>query len=126
MIRLDHEGKDSSNGARGSSAKNDDVDIVWRLTRAPRLITLKCELARINWIPAVVKLDLAAEGELPLHRIADQTSKSPAELIADQLDALGIDPDATIDKAQQALSNSGGSKRRTDVAHALRLRKSRS
>jgi hypothetical protein len=32
-LRTDHSGKDTSKGQRGSSAKNDDVDLVWRLTR---------------------------------------------------------------------------------------------
>ena len=34
-VRLDHTGKDKSLGQRGSSAKNDDVDIVWELKRDP-------------------------------------------------------------------------------------------
>src|SRR5215207_7410755 len=31
--RADHSGKDPTKGARGTSAKNDDVDIVWQLNR---------------------------------------------------------------------------------------------
>ena len=37
--RLDHAGKDTTRGQRGSSAKNDDVDIVVNLTRTPTGIT---------------------------------------------------------------------------------------
>ena len=33
FMRLDHAGKDKARGQRGSSAKNDDVDIVWELSR---------------------------------------------------------------------------------------------
>ena len=33
FLRIDHAGKDLERGQRGTSAKNDDVDIVWRLNR---------------------------------------------------------------------------------------------
>ena len=33
-IRLDHMGKDAERGSRGSSAKSQDVDVVWEFTRA--------------------------------------------------------------------------------------------
>src|SRR5690606_37852942 len=32
-VRIDHAGKDIAKGQRGASAKNDDVDVVWRLSR---------------------------------------------------------------------------------------------
>lgn len=32
-VRLDHEGKNASNGARGGSAKRGDVDLVWHYTK---------------------------------------------------------------------------------------------
>lgn len=35
-IRLDHAGKDADRGQRGSSAKNADVDVVWRLTKTSK------------------------------------------------------------------------------------------
>ena len=31
VLRLDHQGKDGSSGQRGSSAKDGDVDTIWRL-----------------------------------------------------------------------------------------------
>jgi len=34
LLRLDHEGRDSTRGARGSSAKGDDVDVVYQLKRS--------------------------------------------------------------------------------------------
>lgn len=33
VVRIDHLGKDKSRGARGSSMKRDDVDLVWELSR---------------------------------------------------------------------------------------------
>ena len=34
VLRLDHPGKDESRGQRGSSAKDGDVDTIWRLAKA--------------------------------------------------------------------------------------------
>lgn len=48
-IRLDHEGKNSSSGARGGSAKRGDVDLVWRYSMIKRNETYKlaCEKNRL-------------------------------------------------------------------------------
>ena len=38
--RADNTGKDANRGARGISAKDDDVDIVWQLTRGDASLAL--------------------------------------------------------------------------------------
>lgn len=45
-VRLDHEGKNASAGARGGSAKRGDVDIVWRYTKKNGRFRLTCEKSR--------------------------------------------------------------------------------
>jgi hypothetical protein len=45
-VRLDHEGKNASAGARGGSAKRGDVDIVWHYTRKNSRFRLTCEKSR--------------------------------------------------------------------------------
>ena len=45
-VRLDHEGKNASAGARGGSAKRGDVDIVWHYTRKNGRFRLTCEKSR--------------------------------------------------------------------------------
>lgn len=40
VLRLDHQGHDSSKGARGSSAKRDDVDVAWIMKRSGNEVTL--------------------------------------------------------------------------------------
>jgi hypothetical protein len=40
VLRLDHQGHDSSKGARGSSAKRDDVDVAWIMKRTGNNVTL--------------------------------------------------------------------------------------
>ena len=59
-LRTDHSGKDTSKGQRGSSAKNDDVDLVWRLTRTDTKqgegVRLERTHSRISWVPQEVKI----------------------------------------------------------------------
>lgn len=52
-LRLDHIGKDASRGARGSSAKGDDLDIIWTMSRTKEenVFTLKNQKARVP-VPA--------------------------------------------------------------------------
>lgn len=45
-VRLDHPGKDLSRGQRGSSAKTQDVDTIWRFAKSGDLRQLKCERSR--------------------------------------------------------------------------------
>jgi len=96
MIRIDHAGKDTTRGARGTSAKRDDVDIVWQLTALDAgTLTLKAEKRRVSWVPETVTLNrvdtddlenvawrLAPESQ---HQYAAGTSALAAVL--DQLDA---------------------------------------
>jgi len=49
-LRIDHAGKDMSKGARGTSAKNDDVDLVWQMTRSGDTVRLHATKKRHTWI----------------------------------------------------------------------------
>ena len=52
-IGADHAGKDLKKGARGTSAKNDDVDLVWQMTRAGDEVRLVPTKKRHTWINPV-------------------------------------------------------------------------
>jgi len=58
LLRTDHAGKDKgkTQGQRGSSAKNDDVDIVYHLQRDGHTIKLTRVFSRIGWAPTEVEL----------------------------------------------------------------------
>ncbi len=58
MLRTDHAGKDKgkTQGQRGSSAKNDDVDIVYHLQRDGHTIKLTRIFSRIGWAPNEIEL----------------------------------------------------------------------
>ena len=53
LLRIDHAGKDLKKGARGTSAKNDDVDLVWQMTRTGDDIRLMPTKKRHTWINPV-------------------------------------------------------------------------
>ena len=55
LLRIDHAGKDLARGQRGTSAKNDDVDVVWLLKPASGTLPGKTMLtlvptSRVSWI----------------------------------------------------------------------------
>jgi len=56
--RLDHAGKEGDRGQRGSSAKGDDVDVVWRLKAQDNGVALKRELSRMAWVPETVSFKI--------------------------------------------------------------------
>lgn len=91
-IRTDHSGKDVAKGMRGTSAKNDDVDLVWQLTRtdtkAGHGVRLSRTHSRVSWVPDEVKIvrhetdygfEYRIEGDVKLrpdgtaHRMANLT-----------------------------------------------------
>ena len=53
LLRIDHAGKDIKKGARGTSAKNDDVDLVWAMTRAGDDVRLAPIKKRHTWITPI-------------------------------------------------------------------------
>ena len=57
LLRTDHAGKDKGkSGQRGSSAKNDDVDLVYQMEREAHIIKLTRIFSRIAWAPAEIEL----------------------------------------------------------------------
>lgn len=61
-VRLDHAGKDAEKGQRGSSAKNDDVDIVVKLTRTDSGVNVKATHRRVGWYPESTTIDIGEDG----------------------------------------------------------------
>jgi hypothetical protein len=62
--RLDHAGKDTEKGQRGSSAKNDDVDVVWRMIRRDnQALRLTATHRRINWVPQEVDVTVTEDAD---------------------------------------------------------------
>ena len=94
-LRTDHGGKDVEQGQRGSSAKNDDVDVVWRLEKKEGGVSrLHRTHSRMSWVPQSIELT----------RITDQASDVTAfkmtkgargygpgtKELVDDMDAAGV------------------------------------
>lgn len=56
VLRTDHAGKSVEQGQRGSSAKNDDVDVVWSLERTNAGVLVKRTHSRVSWVPEEVAI----------------------------------------------------------------------
>lgn len=57
VLRTDHSGKVVEQGQRGSSAKNDDVDVVWSLNRTESGVQIDRTHSRVTWVPETIKID---------------------------------------------------------------------
>ncbi len=101
--RLDHAGKDLTKGQRGSSAKYDDVDIVWELQqREAANIRLIARKRRIAWVPE--QLDLIRLDNPLRHERAQTTWPNGTAELAATLNRLNIPLDHGRGKARDTLT----------------------
>lgn len=88
VIRLDHAGKNQEQGQRGSSAKNDDVDVVWSLKATEDGVKLEATHRRISWVPESIDL---TRTENPLrHRPAVASYVTGTKTLAEMLDRWDV------------------------------------
>jgi uncharacterized Zn finger protein len=64
LLRIDHAGKDLKKGARGTSAKNDDVDLVWQMTKVDGQLVLIRQKHRHTWIPERINLTIHDQAQM--------------------------------------------------------------
>jgi hypothetical protein len=125
LWRLDHQGKDAAQGQRGTSAKADDVDIVFRLTRLDaRTLKLARTHARVPWVPAEVTI-VQEEEPILRHIVSDDAVPAGTHDAAMALDELGVPLDATASTALAALRRADRGSRKTVVLAALKARRAR-
>jgi hypothetical protein len=93
ILRLDHTGKDSARGQRGSSAKESDADCLWYLSRdGDSMFTLENQKSRAGHIPFGTIINLKRLYE-PLRHVWDVHIDMPVsrfEGIMRQMDILGV------------------------------------
>lgn len=119
-VRLDHAGKDSGQGMRGSSAKGDDVDLVWKIEKAEDGVVLKRELSRISW--AKEKVTFAVTNE-PLRYRRAVVYLAGTKEVADLLDDLGFPLEGSGNAAVKVLRDAGKGRSRELVHDAVRHRR---
>ena len=124
--RLDHQGKDRALGQRGSSAKADDLDVIYRLTASDEShLVLTRTHTRVPWMPAEVNVVRHEEPRLHHVQVAEGYPGGTAE-VAKLLDEVDVPLDATSTMATTALRKAGEGRRRVVVLAALRYRRTRS
>ncbi len=119
-VRLDHAGKDSGQGQRGSSAKGDDVDIVWKIDKADDGVVLKRELSRISWAKEKVSFAMTTE---PLRYRRAIVYQAGTKECADLLDELGFPIDGSGNAAVKFLRDHKQGRAREVVQDAVRHRR---
>jgi hypothetical protein len=121
--RLDHAGKDLTKGQRGSSAKGDDVDVVWQVTRSDDGLLLTRKASRMGWVPEKVAL---RQGANPLSfQAAAQGWPAGTQNLAELLDTLGVGLDVGERTAGSAVRESGHVCSQAVLRAALRYRRQR-
>jgi hypothetical protein len=126
LARLDHLGKDTERGSRGSSAKEDPLDVVWHMTQmADDSLALKLTKGRQDWVPRQVTVNRAYQNGVLVHEVPPQIAPDWLLAIADNLDGLGLDTNVGVNAAHKALQEAdmGAQKRR--VGEAVKFRKRR-
>ena len=122
VLHIDHEGKDTDRGQRGSSAKGADVDVVWHLEPEGRtgLLRLDPELERTRHVSAFRVQRL----EDPLRHQIIRTALSPVQVtIAEHLDRLEVPATASRKECREALRGGDLTARTDDLAVVVRHRK---
>lgn len=126
FLRVDHAGKDRTKGQRGTSAKNDDVDIVWEMTvKDAGVFVLDARKRRMGWVPMRVEIRKVDE---PLGYELTEAATWPVgtKEAAAALDELDVPEDASNRAAARAMSEAGRGVRAVVVRAAQKYRRERS
>ena len=114
---------------RGSSAKNDDVDLVWQLTRTDTRkgagLKLTRTHSRISWVPAELAI-LRNETDYGHEYVInhnDNTWPDGTRQDADLLDQLDLPTDCGFNQAKQAVRDHGHKMRDQRIRTAIKFRK---
>ncbi|NDG20156.1 MAG: hypothetical protein EB117_18105, partial [Betaproteobacteria bacterium] len=94
LMRIDHAGKDLKKGARGTSAKNDDVDLVWQMTKVDGQLVLLRQKHRHTWIPERINLTIHDQATMFTQ---DVKGGERLDQALKMLDELNIDPTISLD-----------------------------
>ena len=105
MSRLDHEGHEGGR-SRGSSAKADDVDIVWQLKPTDDGLQFIRKAARMSWVPENVFVKRHEDAGLSYSRQATAYQAGTAEK-AKEMDDAGVPMDAGRGVAIRMLKEAG-------------------
>jgi hypothetical protein len=121
-LRTDHSGKDAARGQRGTSAKRDDVDVVWSQRRSKDGIVLDCSgSSRLSWVKPLLAVDRHEneEGLVTYSRPVQLGLSGPAVIKAREMDAANV----PLDCSRRNLRDYGITGRNEVLLDALRYRR---
>jgi hypothetical protein len=125
FLRIDHAGKNLEKGQRGTSGKNDDVDVVWQLAKVEGGLKLTTRKKRMSWIPETVSLvGPIDEPELHYTMATGHGYLAGVGELAKEFDALGIPPGASARQAAKLYRESGGTARTELIRSTQKYRSS--
>lgn len=124
-LRTDHAGKVVAQGQRGSSAKNDDVDVVWSLEKTDSGIKITRTHTRINWVPESIAIEQHDDDGRIEYVITRRRTWSPGvKELAQAIEVLGLPIDAGYRTVSSKLREAGEGTRAERVREAMLYRKS--
>jgi len=128
VLRIDHPGKDAERGQRGSSAKNGDVDTVWRLTQIEPgrpFFRMNREKSRSGHGDGdVIQIERKFAPLRHVWTVPDSGPKmTPLGQVCGQLFKLGIPPSAGRDRCRTALATAGIAIRNDLLSDVVKHRK---
>jgi hypothetical protein len=137
-VRLDHMGKDGERGARGSSAKTQDVDHVWELrAQGGGTLVLKRTHTRTGIGPDAFVIVRQAQMDGNSYRPGctrhvlmeydrmEQAAEGTVEWLIQKIDDLGLPNDAGNPRTIAALAHAQIKIGKDKIATAVRMRKNR-
>lgn len=137
-VRLDHMGKDNDRGARGSSAKTQDVDHVWELrATGGGSLSLRRTHTRTGIGPDQFSIVRHARKDgdrympghthhkLMAYEHMEQNTEGTVEWLIMKIDGLGLPDDAGNPQTIKALAGAGIRIGKDKIATAVRERKNR-
>lgn len=123
--RLDHAGKDFERGQRGSSAKNDDVDVVQQLVRRDGGIVIRATHRRMAWVPETVELGIEENDGLLTYTTPEALYPDRTWHIVKLLEETPVPLEYGRDKIRRLFKESGLTFRNDALSAAIKLRKAR-
>lgn len=123
VLRTDHAGKDTTKGQRGSSAKADDVDVVWSLRRTDDGVALKRTHSRIAWVPEEIDLQRLDDDRGGVRwKLVDHSYPAGTKEAAEAMDDLNLPLDVSVRRAAAAIREAGGTVKNSIATAAVRWR----
>lgn len=124
FIRLDHAGKDVEKGQRGSSAKNDDVDVVFRMIRRDdQALRVTATHRRMAWVPQETDINVVEDEHGTRFTTGTGTWPSGTKAVMDALDEAGAPLDISQRKAAEIVRGAGLTAKNATIRAALKARR---